>query len=116
MLMAILIVLALIAIVFLFAFAYMMDKWHGVIAIAVVGVWVWNMQPASAATVKTVTEMDGVRYYDVMTTNPNESYNGVQGRDPRIDRLRNWLDIKCRGGNGDAQQTQDFCTLRDKLN
>ena len=116
MLLALVIIAALVLIGALFYFAYRMDKWHGVVAIAALAVWVWNMQPAGAATIKTVTDMDGVRYYDVMTTNPNESYNGIAGRDPRIDKLRTWLDAQCRGGHGDDPQTQTFCTLRDKLN
>jgi len=115
MLLTLVVLVAVMLIVALFAFAYRMDKHRGVILFAVLAVWLYNMQPASAATVKTVTDVDGIRYYDVMTTNPNESYNGVQGRDPRIDKLYKWLDLECRGGHGDDSDTQAFCNLRDKL-
>lgn len=107
---AVLVCVVLIAM--LVAFAWKMDKWHGCAAVAVLAVWVWNMQPANASTIKTVTEMDGVKYYDTMTTDPNESYNGTGAR---IDKLYRWLDAQCRGGHGDDKSTQDFCTMRDKI-
>ena len=116
MLLPIVVVLLCLLCAFLFIFAVLMDKFHGAVLLAVLAVWIVNMQPANAAGIKTITDIDGVRYYDVMTTNPNESYNGVQGRDPRIDKLRNWLDLQCRGGHGDDADTQAFCTLRDRLN
>lgn len=109
------VVLCLLLVGALFSFAYMMDKWHGCALMVVLAVWVMAMQPVSAATVRTVTDINGMRYYDVMTTNPNESYNGVQGRDPRMDQLAAWLNVKCRGGSGDDPNTQEFCALRDKL-
>lgn len=32
----------------LFAFAYRMDKWHGVLGVVALGLWMFNMQPAHA--------------------------------------------------------------------
>lgn len=84
------------------------------IALIVVIVWVATMQPADAATIRTATTMNGVTYYDTMTTNPDESYNGAT-RDTRALAVYKYVDGQCRGGNGDSKRTQEFCKLRDEI-
>lgn len=60
MLLILVVMLALIGIAGLFAFAYLMDKWHGVLGVAVLGLWVYGMQPASAQDVPNDTNWPSI--------------------------------------------------------
>lgn len=94
-----------------------------VLAFAAFAVWIWHMQPADAQTIKSDVTINGVTYHSTTNVAPDGTINSTvtQGRPApaatcaRLDKLYNWLDTKCRGGNGDNPDTQTYCSLRDSI-